>query len=59
MRLRVDPGAAWLTIKRPGCEREYRDIPDAEVAATVDQFLAIGEDPEKFEAFVNERRLQK
>ena len=48
MQLRVDPGAAWLTIKRPGCERSYRDIPDADVAATVEQFLAIGEDPEKF-----------
>jgi len=53
IRLRVDPGAAWLTIKRPGCERDYRDIPDAEVAAVVDQFRAIGEDPEKFKAFVN------
>jgi hypothetical protein len=53
MKLRVDPGAAWLTIKRPGCERDYRDIPEAEVAATVEQFLAIGEDPDKFRAFVD------
>jgi hypothetical protein len=45
MQLRVDPGAAWLTIKRPGCERAYRDIPD--------EFQAIGEDVDRFEAFVN------
>ena len=31
--LLVHPDAAWLTIKRPGCERDYRDIPDAGVAA--------------------------
>jgi hypothetical protein len=53
MQLRVDPGAAWLTIKRPGCERAYRDIPDPEVAAVVDQFQAIGEDVDRFKAFVN------
>jgi hypothetical protein len=51
--LLVHPDAAWLTIKRPGCERDYRDIPDAEVAATVEQFQAIGEDVEKFKAFVS------
>ena len=28
------------------------EIPDAEVAATVEQFQAIGEDPEKFQAFI-------
>jgi hypothetical protein len=32
-----------------------RYIPDAEVAATVEQFLAIGEDPDRFKAFVNAR----
>ena len=53
IRLRVDLGAAWLTIKRPGCERAYRDIPEAEVAATVEQFQAISADREKFKAFVN------
>ena len=55
IRLRVDPGAAWLTIKRPGCERAYHDIPEAEIAATVEQFQAIGEDPEKFRAFAEAR----
>jgi hypothetical protein len=53
IRLRVDPGVAWLTWKRPGCERQYRDIPEAEVAATVEQFQAIGEDAERFKAFVS------
>jgi hypothetical protein len=52
MRLRVDPGASWLTIKRPGRERDYRDIPEGQTAATVEQFLAIGEDPQKFKAFI-------
>jgi hypothetical protein len=33
--------------------RQYRDVPQAEVAGVVEQFLAIGEDPEKFKAFVN------
>jgi len=32
-----------------------RYIPDAEVAATVEQFLAIGEDPDSFKAFVSAR----
>jgi hypothetical protein len=53
MQLRVDPGAAWLTIKRPGCERAYRDIPEAQIAAVVEQFQAIGEDVDRFEAFVS------
>jgi hypothetical protein len=53
IQLRVDPGAAWLTIKRPGCERAYRDIPESEVAATVDQFQAIGVDVDRFTAFVS------
>jgi hypothetical protein len=33
--------------------RQYRDVPQAEVAGVVEQFVAIGEDPEKFKAFVN------
>ena len=54
LKLRFEQGlGAWLMIKRPGCEREYRDIADVDVAATVKQFVAIGEDPEKFKAFVN------
>ena len=49
----VHPDETWLTIKRPGCERDYRDIPDGDVAATGEQFQAIGEDVEKFKAFVS------
>ena len=40
--LRVEPDVAWLTIKRPGEERQYRYIP-----GVVERFEAIGEDPEK------------
>jgi len=49
-----------MTIKRPGCERRYYDIPEAEVAAVVDQFQAIGEDVDRFKAFLSaaEARLQ-
>jgi hypothetical protein len=53
--LRVEPGEAWLTIKRPGEERQYRDIADADVPALVAEFEAIGEDLEKFRAFVDAR----
>jgi hypothetical protein len=58
MKLRVDPGAAWLTIKRPGCEHAYRDIPDAGVAAVVEQFQAIGEDVDRFQAFLSAAEAQ-
>jgi hypothetical protein len=44
---------AWLTIKRSGEERQYRDIAQGEVAQVVEQFEAIGEDPEKFKAFLS------
>jgi hypothetical protein len=40
-------------VKRPGAESEYHDIPQGEDAGIVEQFLAIGEVPEKFKAFVN------
>ncbi len=43
---------AWLTIKRPGEERQYRDIAQSEVAGVVEQFEAIGEDVDRFKAFV-------
>jgi len=39
---------AWLMI-----ERRHVEIPDAEVAATVEQFQAIRGDWEKFKAFVD------
>jgi hypothetical protein len=51
--LRVEPDVAWLTIKRSGEERQYRDIAQGEVAQVVEQFEAIGEDPEKFKAFLS------
>jgi hypothetical protein len=50
--LRVEPDCAWLTIKGPGPESEYYDIPQGEVAGIVEQFLAIGEDVDCFNAFV-------
>ena len=40
-------------IKRPGHQRRHVEIPDAEVAATVEQFQAIGADPETFMAFIS------
>jgi hypothetical protein len=48
LRLRVEPDGAWLTIKRPGEERQYRDIPESDVPALVAEFEAIGESPERF-----------
>jgi hypothetical protein len=52
-RLRVEPdGNGWLVIKRPGAESEYHDIPSAEIPRIVERFLSIGEDPEKFKAFL-------
>ena len=52
IRLRVEPDCAWLTIKQPGAEPEYHDIPQGEVAGVVEQFEAIGEDVDRFKAFV-------
>ena len=31
----------------------YAELPDADVGATVEEFQAIGEDPDRFQAFVN------
>jgi len=53
IRLLVTPGEAWLTIKRPGEERQYRDIPQAEVDSVLQEFQAVEDDVEKFHAFVN------
>jgi len=33
----------------------YAELPDADVGATVEEFQAIGEDPDRFQAFVNAR----
>jgi hypothetical protein len=40
-------------VKRPGAESEYHDIPQGEVAGIVEQFLAVADDPEKFNAFLS------
>jgi hypothetical protein len=54
LKLRFEQGmGAWLMIKRPGHERRHVEIPDAEVAATVEQFQAIRGDWEEFKAFVD------
>jgi hypothetical protein len=44
---------AWLAVKRPGAESEYHDIPQGEVAAILEQFLAIADDPQNFNAFLS------
>jgi hypothetical protein len=44
---------AVLKIKRPGISETRVEIDIADVGATVEEFQAIGEDPEKFKAFVN------
>jgi hypothetical protein len=54
LRLRVEPdGNGWLVIKRPDTESEYHDIPSAKIAGVVERFVAIGDDPEKFSAFLS------
>jgi hypothetical protein len=53
LRLRVEPdGNGWLVIKRPGVESQYIDIPSAEIPGVVERFIAIGEDVDRFKAFV-------
>jgi hypothetical protein len=52
--LRIEPdGSSRLTIKRPRCEPRHIDVEPQDVAAVLADFQAIGEDPEKFKAFVN------
>jgi hypothetical protein len=54
LRLRVEPdGNGWLVIKRPDTESEYHDIPSPKIAGVVERFVAIGDDPEKFSAFLS------
>jgi hypothetical protein len=47
--------APRVKIKRPGLPETRMQINLADVAATVEEFQAIGEDPERFAAFVNVR----
>lgn len=55
IKLRVDPDQSWMVIKRPGQETQYRDIPHDDVASVVQEFKAIGDDVERFNAFVSAR----
>ena len=49
------PESPRVKIKRPGLPETRIQINLADVAATVEEFQAIGEDPERFSAFVNAR----
>jgi hypothetical protein len=44
-----------VKIKRPGLPETRIQINLADVAPTAEEFQAIGEDPERFSAFVNAR----
>jgi hypothetical protein len=55
VRLRVNPDAAWIVIRKSGTGPRYCDIPQDQVAAVVVELQGIGEDPRKFAAFVNAR----
>jgi len=56
IKLRVErDGGAWLVIRKPHSEPSYRELADGEVAKVLAEFQAIGEDPEKFRAFVDAR----
>lgn len=56
IRLSVQRGSgAVLKIKRPGMPETWIEIDIADVGATVEEFQAIGEDLEKFRAFVDAR----
>ena len=49
--MRVDPDAAWIVIKRPNSAAFYVDINAQDIDGVVARFHAIGEDPDKFDAF--------
>jgi hypothetical protein len=53
VRLRVNPDSAWIVVRRPGAGPYYRDIADNELSGLLEQYRAIGGDPQKFAAFVN------
>ena len=47
------PGLTYLVAR--GRHDHYAELPDADVGATVEEFQANGEDPDRFQAFVNAR----
>ncbi len=55
IKLRVDPDAAWMAIKRPGQETQYRDVPRGDVDSVLQEFEAIGESVEGFNSFIAAR----
>jgi hypothetical protein len=56
LKLRFEHGVgAWLMIRRPASERRHIEIAESELAMVLEEFHAIGEDPEKFAAFVATR----
>jgi hypothetical protein len=44
---------AWLVIRKPHSEAQYVELAEGDIAKVLAEFQAIGEDPEKFKAFVN------
>ena len=54
LRLSIQRGnGAVLKIKRPALPETRVEIDIEDVGATVEEFQAIGENPEKFKVFVN------
>jgi hypothetical protein len=54
IRIVQTPGLTYLVVRGRGHDH-YAELPDADVGATVAEFQAIGEDPDRFQAFVNAR----
>ena len=54
IRIVQTPGLTYLVV-RGRVHDHYAELPDADVGATVEEFQAIGEDPDRFQAFVNAR----
>jgi len=53
IRIVITPDAAYLTIRKPHSEPLYRELAEGDVAKVLADFQAIGEDPEKFTAFID------
>ena len=49
----MTPDGAWLVIRKPHSEAQYVELADGELAKVLSDFQDIGEDPEKFKAFVD------